>query len=142
VNPTAVTIELLADHPDLIAPLADLRWREWADHPGRENLQFWVNVAASEAGRDALPVTFVAIDQSGQAAGGVGLAPFDLPERTDRGPWAVGTIVHADRRGHGIGTALMTHLRQWATRAGINCGSPPANRPSTSTATVAGPSPK
>jgi GNAT superfamily N-acetyltransferase len=30
----------------------------------------------------------------------------------------VGTIVRADRRGEGIGTALMAHLRRWAIRAG------------------------
>jgi GNAT superfamily N-acetyltransferase len=119
VSPTAVTIELLADHPDLIASLADLRWREWAGHPGREDPRFWVTVTAGEAGRDALPVTFVAVDRSGRAVGGVGLAPVDLPARTDRGPWVVGTVVHADHRGHGIGAALMTHLRTWAARAGI-----------------------
>jgi GNAT superfamily N-acetyltransferase len=72
-----------------------------------------------ESGRDEVPVTFVAVDITGDAAGGVGLAPFDPPERTDRGPWVVGTIVRADRRGNGIGTALMAHLQRWATAAGI-----------------------
>jgi GNAT superfamily N-acetyltransferase len=119
VNPAA-NIELLADRPDLIASLAEMRWHEWgADHPGREKLRFWTDVTAQEAGRDTLPVTFVAVGRCGQAVGGVGLAPFDLPQRTDRGPWVVGTIVRADHRGLGIGTALMTHLKRWAIRAGI-----------------------
>jgi GNAT superfamily N-acetyltransferase len=114
----AVTIELLADRQDLLVPLARICWQEWGDDPGRQDLQWWIDTAVSESGRDRLPVTFVAVDRIGEAVGRVGLAPFDLPERTDRGPWVVGTIVRADRRGHGIGRVLMSHLRHWASRAG------------------------
>jgi GNAT superfamily N-acetyltransferase len=117
--PAPVTIELLADRPDLFTAVAHLRWREWGDEPGRQDLQWWVDTTVNESGRDTPPVTFVAVDSVDQAAGGVGLAPFDPPERTDRGPWVVGTVVRADRRGEGVGRALMNHLRQWATTAGI-----------------------
>lgn len=117
--PPPVTIELLADRPDLLTPLARIRWQEWGDEPGRQDVQWWVDTTINESGRDALPITFVAVDPVDQAVGGVGLAPFDLPEWTDRGPWVVGTIVRADRRGERVGTALMNHLRQWATTAGI-----------------------
>jgi len=117
--PPPVTIELLADRPDLLTPLAHIRWREWGDEPGRQDLQWWIDTTINESGRETPPVTFVAVNPVDQAVGGVGLAPFDPPERTDRGPWVVGTIVRADRRGEGVGTALMNHLRQWATTAGI-----------------------
>jgi GNAT superfamily N-acetyltransferase len=52
--------------------------------------------------------------------GGVGLAQFDLAERLDRSPWIVGTIVHPDRRGEGIGHALLARLEAWAAGMGID----------------------
>lgn len=116
----AVTIELLADRPELITALARLRWQEWGTEPGREDLRWWADTALREAGRDAPPIAFVAVHVSGEAVGGVGLAPFDPPERTDRGPWVVGTIVHAEHRGEGIGQAMMAHLHRWAAEARID----------------------
>jgi GNAT superfamily N-acetyltransferase len=114
-----VNVELLADRPDLLIPLARLRWQEWHDHADRENLDWWVATTRAETGRDALPVTFVATDHPGEAAGGVGLIEVEHPELADRGPWVVGTIVHPDRRGDGIGALLLARLRGWAAAAGF-----------------------
>jgi GNAT superfamily N-acetyltransferase len=50
----------------------------------------------------------------------VGLAAVEHPALADRGPWVVGTIVHPDRRGQGVGTALMAALRGWAAGAGFD----------------------
>jgi GNAT superfamily N-acetyltransferase len=120
-QPSAVTIEILADRPDLLIPLARLRWHEWRGHPGREALPWWVETTRRETGRDRLPITFVAAD-TGEAVGGVGLVdhPQELPELAGRGPWVVGTVVRADCRGQGIGTRLMTRLTQWTIEAGID----------------------
>jgi GNAT superfamily N-acetyltransferase len=121
-QPTAVTIENLANRPDLLVPLAQIRWQEWRTHPGREALPWWVETTRHETGRDGVPVTFVAADAVGEAVGGVGLIhlPQELPELAGRSPWVVGTIVRADRRGQQIGSALMTRLAQWAIEAGID----------------------
>jgi GNAT superfamily N-acetyltransferase len=115
-----VTIELLADRMDLLVPLARIRWNEWGDEPGREDLQWWIDVTRGESGRGPVPATFVVIDAAGEAVGGVGLVPVEHPELADRGPWVVGTIVRADRRGAGIGAALMARLSLWATDASID----------------------
>jgi GNAT superfamily N-acetyltransferase len=114
-------VDLLADRPQLLTPLAHLRWIEWGNEPGREQLQWWANTAIGESGRDTPPVAFVASTGAGagEILGGVSLAPLDLPERQDRSPWVVGTIVRADRRGQGIGQALMARLELWAAHAGI-----------------------
>ncbi|MDG4829949.1 GNAT family N-acetyltransferase [Solwaraspora sp. WMMD1047] len=114
-----IRVELLADRPDLLISLARIRWREWGDEPGREDLQWHIDATRRETGRTALPVTFVATDGAGEAVGGVGLTRTDLPELADRGPWVVGAIVHPQRRGYGIGTALVTSLKQWSIRTGI-----------------------
>jgi GNAT superfamily N-acetyltransferase len=112
----AVTVEVLADRPDLLIPLARLRSNEWSDHPGREELRWWIETTRREAGRDAVPITFVATDSAADVVGGVGIIPVDLPERDDRGPWVVGTVVRADCRGQGVGT---TRLTRWAIGAGV-----------------------
>ncbi len=95
-----------------------MRWTEWANASEREDLRWWVDVTAREAGCDALPVTWVAIDDRGCAVGAVGLAEFDLEERRDRSPWLVGMIVLRPLRGSGIGGALVQELKGWACDRG------------------------
>ena len=40
----AVTVALLADQPQLIAAVGELRWREWGHAPEPEQLAWWVDV--------------------------------------------------------------------------------------------------
>lgn len=108
-----VAVQLLADHAQLIAVIGDMRWREWGHAPDPEDPDWWTNVTAREAGRNHLPITWVAIDAQGGAVGAVGLAAFDIEERRDRSPWVVGMIVHPDCRGRGIGRLLIAHLEAW-----------------------------
>lgn len=115
-----VSISLLADKPDLIAAVAEMRWREWGHAPEPEDVSWWLTTTTREAGRDDLPVTFVAVDDSGHAVGAVGLDQFDLDERRDRSPWVTGTIVRHDRRQSGTGRALMERLEEWAASRGVS----------------------
>ena len=117
-DPSAISIGLLADHPGLIPVVGQIRWKEWGHPPEPESLEWWVDVTAREAGRAALPVTWVAIDLLGQAVGAVGLAEFDIEERRDRSPWVIGMIVAMQNRGLGIGNRLMSTLEAWASQHG------------------------
>lgn len=113
-----VTVRLLADHAPLIAPVGEMRWREWGHAPEPEDRDWWVATTAREAGRDGLPVTWVAMDESGEALGAVGIGPFDIEERRDRSPWVWGMIVRPDRRGAGVGRLLLARLEAWAKARG------------------------
>jgi GNAT superfamily N-acetyltransferase len=113
-SPDSVTIRLLADHEQLIPAIGTMRWQEWGQPPGERDQGSWIAVTAREAGRDCLPVSWVAIDGQGEALGAVGLAEFDINERRDRSPWLIGMIVRADRRGTGIGGQLVAQLEAWA----------------------------
>jgi GNAT superfamily N-acetyltransferase len=113
-----VSIDLLADNPHLIPAIGEIRWKEWGHPPEPEKLDWWVDITAREAGRDNLPVTWVAIDQRGQAMGAVGLGQFDIEERRDRSPWVLGMIVQEQYRGIGIGSKLMKVLDVWAYHHG------------------------
>jgi GNAT superfamily N-acetyltransferase len=116
----SITIRLLADEPHLIPLAGDLRWREWGRPPEPVERDWWVAVTAREAGRDALPVTWVALDARGQAVGAVGLGEYDIEERRDRSPWVLGMVVAPDRRGQGVGRQLMNALEAWAAQRGYS----------------------
>jgi predicted N-acetyltransferase YhbS len=109
-------ISLLADQPELIADVATMRWQEWGHPPEPEDPAWWLDATAREAGRAALPITFVA-SGDGAALGAVGLGQFDIEERRDLSPWVLGLIVRPDCRGTGVGLALMDHLTHWAAEA-------------------------
>ena len=115
-----ISIALLTDHPHLIPTVGEMRWKEWGHPPEPERLEWWVEVTAREAGRDELPVTWVAIDEVGQAVGAVGLGEFDIEERRDRSPWVLGMIVVVQRRGLRIGARLMEELEAGARQLGYS----------------------
>lgn len=113
-----ISVHLLADRPDLVESVGDMRWREWGQPPEPVDRSWWIDVTGSEAGRRGLPVTWVAVDGRGEAAGAVGLGEFDIEERRDCPPWVMGTIVRTDLRGRGIGRLLLTRLEQYAAAGG------------------------
>lgn len=117
-HPAGVSVALLADPPQLVAAVGEMRWSEWGDEPGREDVSWWVDVTAHEAGRLELPVTWVAVEDGIQAAGAVGLGEFDIAERRDRSPWVLGMIVRPVSRGRGVGRLLLAELERFAVGEG------------------------
>lgn len=115
----AVTVTLLADALDAAETVAEMRWREWGHPPEPEDPAWWLRTTVAEAGRDKLPVTFVARDEAGEILGAAGLDTYDLEERRDTSPWVTGVIVRRDLRGQGVGRVLMEHLQRWAAERGI-----------------------
>jgi GNAT superfamily N-acetyltransferase len=119
MSATVASFALLADRPDLAPHWAALHWREWGKEAGREELSWWVEDASKATQRTHPPVALIALGHHDEVLGGVGVHPFDLDERRDRSPWVVGMIVRADRRGEGIGQALLAQLEAWAGQVGI-----------------------
>ena len=112
---SALSVHLLADVPQLVRTVGEIRWKEWGHAPEPEDLSSWVEITAREAGRQQLPVTFVAVDARGEALGAVGLGEFDIAERRDRSPWVLGMVVRSDRRGQGVGRLLLSRLERFAS---------------------------
>jgi GNAT superfamily N-acetyltransferase len=110
---------LLADHPELIAEVGTLRWRErgGSPTPGR-----WIDTTAREAGTDHLPIALVAMDLDGRALGAVTLGEYDdavdVAERAGRGPWLLGMIVRGPERLCGVGRLMVTALEDLARSRG------------------------
>ncbi len=135
-------VELLADHPELIPAVGELRWREWGrwgDPPESEDRSWWIDVTRSESGRTELPVTFVGLGPDGALAGAVGIGKVDPPELQDRGPWVIGVIVDpAPRRRGAAGQYSRILSAGPLTRATTRSGSRPATMPLAFTRVAAG----
>jgi GNAT superfamily N-acetyltransferase len=110
-----IAVRLLADLPHLVEPIGRLRWQEWHE---RGHLDFWVDTTGREAGRDELPVTWVAVDPTGAAVGAVALGPHDVDERPELTPWVWGLVVRADIRDRGVGRMLLSRLERFAVGRG------------------------
>jgi GNAT superfamily N-acetyltransferase len=109
-----VRVSLLADSPTSVQAVANMRWLEWGHPPESTDPAWWLAITVREAGRDDLPVTFVARDLTDQVLGAVGLDRYDLDERQETSPWVKGMVVRRDQRGTGVGRTLMQHLERWA----------------------------
>ena len=108
-------VRLLADSPDLIEPIGRMRCAEWGHH---DNLHEWISITRSEAGREDLPVTWVAVDETGAAVGAVALGSSDVPDRAELTPCIWGMVVRTDLRRSGIGRLLLQRLERYAADHG------------------------
>ena len=108
-------MHLLADVPDLIEPIGRMRCAEWGS---ADEVQKWISTTGREAGRDELPVTWVAVDGTAAALGAVALGPSDVAGRPELMPCVWGMVVRADRRGLGIGRLLLQRLERFAVGRG------------------------
>jgi GNAT superfamily N-acetyltransferase len=113
--PMNVLVHLLADVPDLIEPIGRMRCAEWGT---ANEIQEWISTTRGEAGRDELPVTWVAVDNTAAALGAVALGPSDVADRPELMPCVWGMVVRADRRGRGIGRLLLRRLEGFAVERG------------------------
>jgi GNAT superfamily N-acetyltransferase len=114
-----VSFALLADHPNLVSQVGEIRWAEWGKPPEPVDLDYWVDVTRQEAGHDEIPLTWVAIDAHGRAIGAVGILEFDPDGFRDRSPWLVGMVVTPEWRARGIGSRLVRELEGWAAQRGF-----------------------
>jgi GNAT superfamily N-acetyltransferase len=114
----ALFLGLLADQPELIAEVGVLRWRAAGSvgTPGP-----WIESTARDAGRDALPLTLVAMDLDGHAIGAVTLGrEDDGRDLSSAGsePWVVRMVVRPGERMCGVGRLMMQAVEDLALEHG------------------------
>ena len=104
-----MTIEYLADHPEVVATLAQWQHAEWGHiRPGdtaekrAARLRTWVN-------RDCIPLTVVALEAS-ELLGSASLIAHDMETRMELTPWLAGVFVGEQYRRRGVGAQLVRRI--------------------------------
>ena len=104
-----MTIEYLADHPDVLPILAQWQHAEWGHtRPGdtaekrAARMRAWSN-------RDRLPLTVVAME-GGEVLGSASLIAHDMETRMELTPWLAGVYVGEQYRRRGIGAQLVRRI--------------------------------
>jgi N-acetylglutamate synthase-like GNAT family acetyltransferase len=104
-----MTIEYLADHPEVIPTLAQWQHAEWGHtRPGdtvesrRARIESWCN-------RDRIPLAVVALDH-GKILGSASLIAYDMETRMELTPWLAAVFVGEPYRRKGVGAALVRRI--------------------------------
>ena len=106
---------LLADVAHLVEPIGRMRFAEWGND---DSVAEHIAITGREAGREDLPVTWVAVDETGTALGAVALGTSDVPGRPELVPCVWGMVVRTDVRRRGIGRLLLQRLERFAASRG------------------------
>ena len=104
-----MTIEYLADHPEVIPTLAQWQHAEWGHtRPGdtvearRARIESWCN-------RDRIPLAVVALDTS-EVLGSASLIASDMETRMELTPWLASVFVGEPYRRKGVGAAVVRRI--------------------------------
>jgi GNAT superfamily N-acetyltransferase len=116
-----ITIDYLADHPELLDQLAQLSWKEWQDiyEQRDQTLEHCLKNYRERMNTDRLPLTLVALHRN-ELVGMVSLKFHDMDTRPDLDPWLGGLLVLPEWRNRGIGTMLTHRATDEARRLNIS----------------------
>jgi predicted N-acetyltransferase YhbS len=100
----------LLHHPHLIEPVARMIYDEfWCDVVNGMSLDDLIMHLRTARNVDHIPLCLIALDDE-QFVGTVNLIENDDSQRTHLRPWLAAMVVREDKRGAGIGTALVEAL--------------------------------
>jgi GNAT superfamily N-acetyltransferase len=115
---SAVQIDYLADHPQLIPVLARLHQEQWGYLRPDKTLEQRETQLRQACGRGGVPTVVVALED-GELRGSAMLIASDMDTRPDLTPWLAGVYVVEDHRGRGYGSALVRRVESEASAAGV-----------------------
>lgn len=119
-----LTINLLADHPEVLPRLERWLVAEWPAHYGPGGPGNAAGDLRSFSNRDDLPLGIVAFDESA-LCGVAALKAESIASHRHLTPWAAAGLVAPWLRRQGIGASMLAELENQARRLGfdaIYCG--------------------
>ena len=108
----------LADRSDLFPVVGRWHCEEWGAGAPNVSLDEWTDSLRAKSGREGIPITWIGL-VDGEPVGSVALIEHDMPNHRELTPWLSSVFVVPDRRGNGIGAALVTHAEEAARGLGI-----------------------
>ena len=109
-----MNIELLADHPGVVATLVEWFEREWEPYYGARGPGDARADLASRCNRNRMPIGLIAVDQDAV----LGTASLDRDATTGLAPSVVGLLVAKAHRRQGIAIALLEAAERLAAELG------------------------
>ncbi len=109
-----ITIDPLAEHPDLVRVIAEWhnRWDE------RQSLDFWIRCHTADARQEGIARAWIAF-VDGEPVGSVSLVEGNMDGRPELSPWLAALWVRPEYRGRGVGAALARRCEEEARRLGV-----------------------
>ena len=105
----------LKEHPEFIPTLAGWHYDQWAYLNPGDSVARRISLFETELEADGLDRTFVAV--SGDTLlGSASLVEHDMRTRMDLTPWLASVYVAAEHRKKGVGSTLVRHIVEEATK--------------------------
>lgn len=115
-SPVTIAIRYLADMPEAVSELAEQFRAEWEPYYGATGPGNAEADLLSCCRKDDIPLALVAVTDHGKIAGTGALKAESVGAEAGEGPWIAALLVVPDKRGKGIGTALVAALEDEARR--------------------------
>ena len=112
-------IGYLADHQEFIPTLAHWHHREWAYLWPGDSVEGRMERLRGRCGHREIPTVVIAFTDDA-LVGSAMLIAHDMDTRMELSPWLAGVFVAPDRRGCGVGAALVRRVVDDATTLGVN----------------------
>ena len=119
VESSLVRMVHLADCPQAVPLLVSWFVGEWEPYYGAAGPGDAEGDLKACRNRDRMPLALVALDGDDSVVGTAALKPRSLVTHRHLGPWLAALLVARDRRGTGIGSALVTAIEGEARRLGV-----------------------
>jgi N-acetylglutamate synthase-like GNAT family acetyltransferase len=118
MNVTMV-FEHLKEHPDAVEKLAGWHYLEWGNFYPEENLQDFIADLRESMQGEPVPATWLLLDKEGVCWGSASIVEQDMTTNTDLGPWLASVYIHPDKRGLGLGRALINEAMKRCRERGL-----------------------
>ncbi|MEM7446131.1 MAG: GNAT family N-acetyltransferase [Pseudomonadota bacterium] len=115
-----IEFSLLVGREDLIPELAKWFCQEWDPYYGEDGPGDADADLKACLNRDTLPIVVVALGPDGALLGTAALKDQSVGSELGVGPWLAALLVATDKRGQGIGTALVSAIEREAARLGFS----------------------
>lgn len=109
IESTAMTIDYLADHPEVISTLAQWQHAEWGHTRPGDTVEKRAGRLRDYSNRDRIPLTVVALEGA-ELLGAASLIEHDIETRPELTPWLAGVFVGELYRRRGVGAALVRRI--------------------------------